>query len=84
MVCRCNRQLPLRRGASPDDCLLECPNCSAASRIWQLDWHQTCGVGRQFIAVWHVHEHEAVPSNALLSELHLASGFEWTYFYYHL
>lgn len=69
---------------SPKDHQWDCPWCSETSKIWQLDWHQRCGFGRQWIAVWHVHEQEAVPSDSLLSILRSATGNEWTYFYYHL
>jgi len=64
--------------------LVTCRGCGLASPVWELDWHLTCGFGKQSIDVWHVGFKDAVPSGELGSVLERLGVGTWSYFYYHL
>lgn len=63
------------------DTVYTCHECASKQTMGGLRWRQEGGYGRFSLDIAHVHPHEAVPSEKLLSALEQATGFEWIYFY---
>ncbi len=61
-----------------------CPSCGERSCVWDLEWHESCGFGRQSIDIWHIGFRDAVPSKRLLAVLDDLGPASWAYFYYRL
>lgn len=61
-----------------------CSYCKKVSSIYELDWKRLAGFARQQINIWNIHYGEAYPSKSFLLHLKKITGFDWTYFYYHL
>lgn len=59
-----------------------CASCGERIPIWELDWHRTCGFGRQSVDVWHVSAGGAEPSVELIGSLKALGLGPWDYFYY--
>ncbi|MCA9517592.1 MAG: hypothetical protein KC635_21780 [Myxococcales bacterium] len=61
-----------------------CAGCGRASRPWELDWDGTNGFGRLAVAVWHVRDGEAAPSDELAGALAKLTATPWTSFFYRM
>lgn len=57
-----------------------CPKCGQSRVLWQWDWKQQAGFGRQLIEIEEVFPGEAVPTPGLLNQLERASGYAWDFF----
>ncbi len=64
----------------PDD-RVACPSCGQSHALWQWDWKQQAGFGRQLIEIEEVFPGEAVPTPELLNRLERASGCAWGFFF---
>lgn len=53
-------------------------------RPWEFDWGGTAAFARIYLELWHIHEGDAKPSDALLEGLATATGVPWSFLYYHL
>lgn len=62
------------------DWQVDCPECKQAAEWPELNWRQTAGAARLFIAISQVFPGEAVPTGGLLETLREGSG-DWAYFY---
>ncbi|MBI3561056.1 MAG: hypothetical protein HY080_05000 [Gammaproteobacteria bacterium] len=58
-----------------------CPHCQRTSPLTQLDWRHTAGYARQFITVLNIYPSEAIPTEAMLTQLLQHTGVAWQYFY---
>lgn len=63
------------------DALCHCDKCNTDTPYAQLNWKQECSFGRSGFAITHIHPHEAVPTDQLLSSLNEKTGVSWNYAY---
>jgi len=63
------------------DYIYHCTECQTGTPVPRLKWRQEAGYGRFCITISHIHPHEAVPSEKLLSTLQQTCNTDWTYFY---
>jgi len=58
-----------------------CPGCSTAINMQQLDWRQSAGAGHFFIEIHNIFPGEAVPVDKLMENLQMLANENWRYFY---
>lgn len=61
--------------------IYHCTECQQQTPVAELNWRQEGGYGHCAIIINHIHPHEAVPADKLLSTLQQASQTEWVYCY---
>ena len=59
----------------------QCENCGNAYRLTDLDWRQSAGFGRCFVAIDGIYPQEALPTDKLLNGLCAYSRRDWKHFY---
>ena len=59
-----------------------CPVCGTVFSVYEMDWRQQGGFGRQQIQIWGVWPGEARLSEEMYRLLEELTGFDWTYCYY--
>lgn len=73
-------QSHIARWTHEPDAEVTCPKCGRSNVLWQWDWKQQAGFGRQLIEIEEVFPGEAVPTLGLLEQLERASGCAWDFF----
>lgn len=58
---------------------MPCAHCGQVLDAVELDWRQQAAVGRLFLEIRNVFPSEANPSDTLMKQLGLSTGFAWVY-----
>jgi hypothetical protein len=62
---------------------LSCAHCQHSAAVCRWRWFDAGACARQFVSIVNVYPKEALPTDALLSQLQQATGVAWQYFYWH-
>jgi hypothetical protein len=60
---------------------LQCSSCGQTAPPWEYNWRKSAGFGRFFIEVTEIYPKEAIPQDALLTDLKNSHNTNWSYFY---